>query len=80
LARPPEQINIAAVVDATENDFQIVECLGDDPQCLVGACCRLQKVLKEALLAFRAVLKQYTLHDLTNRNPKLRLVLLAGAS
>lgn len=69
LARPPEKINLGAVIRATEPDFALVECFATGNQCVITGTCRLPNVLNEALGAFAATLDRYTLADiLLNRN------------
>ncbi|MFB9047669.1 Rrf2 family transcriptional regulator [Sphingobium indicum] len=60
LGRPPEEINIGALIRQTEDGFDLVDCGG----CVVAPACGLTGVLKEALGAFLAVLDRYTLADL----------------
>ncbi len=65
LAYPPEEINIGAVVRATEDDFRIVECFNDNSNlCVISPVCGLKKILKEALNAYLVVLDKYTLADI----------------
>ena len=64
LARSPENINLGAVVRATEPDFALVECFAAGNQCVITNCCRLPNVLNEALASFVATLDRYTLADL----------------
>lgn len=64
LARPPGEIDLGAVVRATEPDFALVECFGRDNKCVISRDCRLPNVLNEALSAFVAVFDRYTLADL----------------
>jgi Rrf2 family nitric oxide-sensitive transcriptional repressor len=64
LARAPEEINVGAVVRATEPDFALVECFATGNQCIVTRRCRLPNVLNEALNAFIATLDKYTLADI----------------
>jgi Iron-dependent Transcriptional regulator len=47
LARPPETINVGAVVRRTE-DLALVTCL-EGRACLIASACMLQTALKEAL-------------------------------
>ncbi len=70
LAFSPDEINIGAVVRATENNFNIVECFErDDSSCPITPVCALKGALKEASRNFLAVLDRYTLADvLTNRD------------
>jgi Rrf2 family nitric oxide-sensitive transcriptional repressor len=64
LARPPEAINVGAVVRRTE-DLALVTCF-EGGACLVAPCCVLQTALKEALVAFLTVLDRYTVADLAS--------------
>ncbi len=66
LAKPPEQINVGAVVRLVE-PLALVECHGADNQCFISAHCRLAGVLQQALQAFLGVLDQYTLADLVQK-------------
>ena len=50
LGRPPEEINIGALIRQTEDGFDLVDCGG----CVVAPACGLTGVLKEALGAFLA--------------------------
>lgn len=78
LKMPPEQIVIGDIVRKMEPDFAIVECFQGDAnnQCVVSPACKLKHVLNNALQAFTAVLDQYTLADLVERNDALRQLLL----
>ncbi|GIK97268.1 MAG: Rrf2 family transcriptional regulator [Alphaproteobacteria bacterium] len=64
LAKRPEDINLGAIVRATEPDFALVECFATGNQCIVTDCCRIPQVLNEALGAFVATLDRYTLADI----------------
>jgi len=64
LARPPQDINLGAVVRDTEPDFALVECFATGNQCIITKRCRLPNVLNEALAAFVGTLDRYTLADL----------------
>jgi Rrf2 family nitric oxide-sensitive transcriptional repressor len=64
LAKPPEAINLGAVMRATEPDFALVECFGADNHCIITRRCQLPNVLNEALSAFVQTLDRYTLADL----------------
>lgn len=73
LGRPAEAINLGAVVRATEDGFDLVECF--DPArstCIVAGCCGLRGPLDEALSAFLAVLDRYSLADLIGNPASLR--------
>lgn len=75
LAVAPAAINIGEVVRKIEADLVLVECFGDDNQCLIASRCRLKRVLNQALAAFLAVLDSYTLADLLINSDGLRQVL-----
>ena len=63
LARPPEEINVGALIRHTEDDFDLVGC----GSCLIAPACGLTSVLDEALLAFLRVLDSYSLADVLAR-------------
>lgn len=63
LARPPGEINLAAVILATEPDFGLFECYLTGNECRISRPCRLPNIANEALDAFFAVLGKYTLAD-----------------
>lgn len=65
LARRPEAIRIGDVVRLTEPDFALVECLGNNSQCILTRTCKLSGMLSEASTAFQATLDRYTLADIT---------------
>jgi Rrf2 family nitric oxide-sensitive transcriptional repressor len=78
LARPAAEINVGAVVRATEDNLALVECF--DPstnQCPIAPACALAPALDEALTAFFAVLDRYTLAQLTERPRALQRLLIA---
>lgn len=64
LAMKPEDINLGAVVRATEPDFALVECFAGGNKCVITNHCRLPNVLNEALRAFVGVLDSYSLADI----------------
>lgn len=64
LARAPENINLGAVVRATEPDFALVECFAAGNRCVITSCCRLPNLLNEALASFVATFDRHTLADL----------------
>ena len=73
LGRAPEAINLGALVRATEDGFQLVDC----GRCVVGPACGVTGVLGEALAAFLGVLDRYTLADMLGRRQDLRLLLVS---
>lgn len=76
LAHRPEDINIGAIVRATEDDFAMVECMKTDGgTCLLSPACRLKGVVREALQAYLAVFDKYSLADLIQNKDALGLLL-----
>jgi Rrf2 family nitric oxide-sensitive transcriptional repressor len=64
LAKRPEDINLGAVVMATEPDFALAECFAPGNRCILAKNCRLPRVLNEALGSFVATLGRYSLADM----------------
>ncbi|MCC7002801.1 MAG: Rrf2 family transcriptional regulator [Gemmatimonadaceae bacterium] len=78
LAKPAEAISVGAVVRATEDNLNLVECF--DPstnQCPIAPACALAPALDEALTAFFTVLDKYTLADLAVKPRALTRLLIA---
>jgi Rrf2 family transcriptional regulator, nitric oxide-sensitive transcriptional repressor len=72
LARAPEDIGIGAVVRQTEGADRPAECFDlEHNRCHITRVCRLKGVLREAVLAFHAVLDRYTLADLVHNRQAL---------
>lgn len=68
LARAPELISIADVVQKMEPNFDIVECFNsNNPDCTIAPVCLLKSALYQANKAFLAVLDNYTLADAVKR-------------
>jgi len=77
LGRPPGKIRLGEIVRLTEEDFTMVECFDSATNsCAITHTCRLRGVLSKALNAYLAVLDEYTLADLIEKNPNLSRVLL----
>ncbi|SFU51598.1 RrF2 family transcriptional regulator [Halomonas korlensis] len=75
LKRDPASISLGELVRTTERDLALVECFGDDNECIITPACRLKPILAEALSAFLAVLDHYTLADLLGQR-RSRLISL----
>ena len=71
LGRPPEKINIGALVRDTEEGFDLADC----GSCVIAPACGLTGVLGQALAAFLAVLDGYTLADLLVQRRELKQLL-----
>lgn len=68
-----EQINLRAVVEATEETLQPVNC--EQPRCPIQHNCRLQQILFAAQEAFLSELARYTLADLCQQPDTLTQLL-----
>ena len=75
LAVSPDELRLGDLVQATEPDFALVECFSTNNQCVIGGCCRLPRVMEEALQAFIATLNRYTLASVALRPKDFRTVL-----
>jgi Rrf2 family nitric oxide-sensitive transcriptional repressor len=68
LARRPSEINIGALVRATEPHMDLVECFDRETNtCPIDGVCGLKGVLKRATAAFVGVLDGHTLADFEPR-------------
>lgn len=64
LSRPPEELNLWELVKALEPDLTLVECFDQDHNtCRVASSCGLKSILHEAMQAFEATLKKYSVAD-----------------
>ena len=76
LAKPPEEINVGAIVQLTEADALLAECFNDDHNaCVITRVCQLRLVLTEAAKAFNDVLGKYTVADLITQRRGLARIL-----
>lgn len=73
LARAASEITLLDVVRLTEENFALAECFeGGDTVCPLVGGCELNGALTEALEAFFAVLRSYSIADLTDRRRAMR--------
>ncbi|HXS05574.1 MAG TPA: Rrf2 family transcriptional regulator [Rhizomicrobium sp.] len=80
LARKPEEIGLGDVLRVTEAHSVLVECFNPmTNSCAISGPCRLKGVLGRALKAYFTVLDEYTIADLTGKNPALSRLLLPAA-
>ncbi|MGE5510260.1 MAG: RrF2 family transcriptional regulator [Bacteroidota bacterium] len=80
LAKPADEIRLGDVVRATEPDFALIECFATGSQCVITGCCRLPRVINEALDAFLAALDRHTLASIALRPKDFRQVLAPRGS
>ncbi|AKG03838.1 Rrf2 family transcriptional regulator [Salimicrobium jeotgali] len=72
LARPPEDINVGAVVRVMEDDFNLFECFScDTDYCVISPVCKLKSITGRALREFLRVLDAYTLADIVENRQQL---------
>lgn len=60
MGKPPEEINVGALIRHTEEGFDLVDC----GSCVIAPACGMTGVLKEAVRAFLSVLDRHTIADL----------------
>ncbi|HSI58320.1 MAG TPA: Rrf2 family transcriptional regulator [Ideonella sp.] len=71
LAADPRRMRLGQMVQQLENDFALVECLGDDNHCVLTGGCGLERALVLARQAFFKELDHYSLADLVDGSPAL---------
>lgn len=77
LALPPQDINIEMVLQATEDDFELVECFNSiTNQCVISEVCKLNCLFDEALDAFLEKLRKVSLADLVGDGKAIEGALL----
>jgi len=64
LNRAAKEINIGALVRDFEDKNKLVECFGEDNQCVITPSCQLKQIFAEAQENFFKTLDAYTLNDL----------------
>lgn len=75
LARAPELISIAEVVQQMEPNFHIVECFDNSGSgCTIAPVCALKTALHKANKAFLDVLDDYTLADAISQSPTAKTI------
>jgi Rrf2 family nitric oxide-sensitive transcriptional repressor len=72
LNKPPDQINVGALIRRTERDWNLVECFDlDTNTCPIEPVCGLKHTLEQAQRAFIGVLDDRTLADFLPQTPSL---------
>jgi len=64
LNRPANEINIGSLVREIEDKNKLVECFGEENQCVITPSCQLKKIFAQAQESFFKTLDAYTLEDL----------------
>lgn len=68
LARSPESISAADIIDALEGPVSITECSSSESQCEHEGVCSVGGAWQKVNVAIRRALDDVSLHDLTNTN------------
>jgi Rrf2 family transcriptional regulator, nitric oxide-sensitive transcriptional repressor len=71
LAADPRKLRLGDVVRTLEEDFALVECMGDHNRCILTGACGLESAIKLALDNFFRELNRYTLAELVATSPSL---------
>ena len=71
LAADPRKLKLGDVVRKLEEDFALVECMGERNQCVLTGGCGLEVALCLALDNFFRDLNRYSLADLVDTSPAL---------
>lgn len=69
LGHAPDQIRLGDVIRDTENDLNLVECMGSNSTCTLSGECGLTGILHGALQQFMQHLDSYTLADILPKPP-----------
>ena len=76
LAKPPQEINLGAVLRSTEPNLDLLECFDENTNtCPIAEACNLHRVLFEARAAFFKVIDSYSLGQLLENKPALHQLL-----
>jgi len=71
LATDPRKLKLGDIVRDLEEDFALVECMGEIDHCALTGGCGLEAALKIAMESFFRDLNRYTLADLVDTSPAL---------
>jgi len=63
LARPPSELRLGRVIQAVEDDLDLVQCFSGASDCPLFGLCNLASALQDARSQFLAALDRYTLAD-----------------
>ncbi len=76
LGRPADEITLLDIVRVTEDNFAMADCFDNGmTNCPLVDACTLNSVWSEALAAFFAVLKSYTIADLIKPSSNINTLL-----
>ncbi len=75
LARAPRDISVGAVVRDLEPSLAVVECMEDEPKCVITPVCELRRVLGLAMREFLDYLDDHTVEDISQNKSELTDIL-----
>jgi len=78
LARDPEKVSVADVIDALEGPVSITECSADDSQCDLQAVCHVGGAWQRINVAIRRALDEVSLADLLRTEARVPRFEFAG--
>ena len=78
LARPPQEISAADVIDALDGPVSITECSASDGDCEHEDVCSVGSAWQRINVAIRRALRDVTLNDLIRANSPLPTFRFAG--
>ncbi|MBQ8536747.1 MAG: Rrf2 family transcriptional regulator [Clostridia bacterium] len=68
LSRPPGEITVGDIIDATEGPLTISDCLSDTESCHKSGQCPARKVWESLSNSINALLQSITLQDMLDQN------------
>lgn len=68
LARPPEEITVGDIIDATEGPLNISECIQDEGCCQRSGGCRTRRVWEYLSDSINNLLQSITLRDMLEQD------------
>ena len=64
LGMSPKDINLGKILQITEENLNLVECLSNNNTCNLNTSCKLKPIINDALNSFVAEFYKYTLYDI----------------
>ena len=64
LGMSPKDINLGKLLEITEDNLNLVECLSHNNTCNLNSFCKLKPIINNALNSFIAEFYKYTLYDI----------------
>lgn len=65
LGMDPKDINLAKLLEITEDKLNILECFSiENNTCSLNSCCKLKPIINDALESFILKVSEYTLADI----------------